>query len=526
MEFFITFVREFVTLFSEMAPFLLLGFLLAGIIHVWIPNALYVPKISKSNFSSVLWAALFGVPLPICSCGVIPTSIAIRREGASKGASVSFLISTPATGVDSILATYSLLGLPFAILRPIAAFVTALVGGVFTNFATRNEPAEVSASASHHKSAHEHSGHSHSEHHVASTDSTGSSTTSATCEHEHSHEEHCCCNGDGDEHDHCECGASAGAATCCSCESGDVHHMSFGKKVAETFRYGLVDMVGNVSKWLMIGLLLGALISAFVPNDFFMALREYPLLCMIAILLLAMPMYTCATGSIPLALALVAKGITPGAALVLLMAGPATSIASMLVVGKAFGKRTLVAYLASIAVGAIGFGLIVDTFFMDTFLSAMLPGGAAECHGYAALGVFDYVCAGLLAVLILYTVVTRKAGHCGCGCEGHCECGEHDENHDHCGCGGHDHHDHDHDTSIGSVTAEHHAEPKTKTYRVLGMNCSHCKACVEKAAFALEGVSFAEANVAKKELVIEGSVDESVLKTAIEEAGFEFCGEA
>jgi hypothetical protein len=492
MDFVITFVREFITLFSEMAPFLLLGFLLAGVIHVWIPNALYVPKISKSNFSSVLWAALFGVPLPICSCGVIPTSIAIRREGASKGASVSFLISTPATGVDSILATYSLLGLPFAILRPIAAFVTALVGGVFTNFATRNEPAEASAKASHHESAYSKSAHSHSEH-----------SHSGKCS-EHHHEDHC--------------SASAGTSTgsvchsetcCCSCESVDVHSMNFGQKIVETFRYGLVDMVGNVSKWLMIGLLLGALIAAFVPNDFFMALREYPLLCMIAILLLAMPMYTCATGSIPLALALVAKGITPGAALVLLMAGPATSIASMLVVGKAFGKRTLIAYLVSIAVGAIGFGFIVDTFFMDTFLSAMLPGGAAECLGHEVLGVFDYICAGLLALLILYTVVTRKAGHCG---DSHCNCGDH---HDHCDCDDDDEHNHAH---------EHH-EPTSKTYRVNGMNCSHCKACVEKAAFALEGVVFAVANVAKKELVIEGSVDESALKTAIEEAGFEFGGE-
>ncbi len=139
MNLVIDFVWEFITLFSEMAPFLLLGFLLAGILHVWVPNHLYVPKIAKSNFASVLWAAIFGVPLPICSCGVIPTSIAIRKEGASKGASVSFLISTPATGVDSILATYSLLGLPFAILRPVAAFVTALFGGVLTNFATRGE---------------------------------------------------------------------------------------------------------------------------------------------------------------------------------------------------------------------------------------------------------------------------------------------------------------------------------------------------------------------------------------------------
>jgi Predicted permeases len=481
MDSVITFIKEFITLFSEMAPFLLLGFLLAGILHVWVPNHVYVPKISKPTFKSVLWAALFGVPLPICSCGVIPTSIALRREGASKGASVSFLISTPATGVDSILATYSLLGLPFAILRPIAAFVTAMFGGVLTNFASRGEADGVAVVA--HKESHDH------------------------------------------EHEHCECGASADSMAECAGHSKTSKN-SFVHKIGETIEYGLVNMVGDVSKWLMIGLLLGALISAFVPNELFLALREYPILCMVCVLLLAMPMYTCATGSIPLALALVAKGITPGAALVLLMAGPATSIASMLVVGKAFGKKTLAAYLFSIAFGAMFFGFIVDTFFMDTFLSAMLPHGSAECHGHGALGVFDYVCAGLLAAFMIYAKFVHKGcdGHCGCGCcdeHDHCDCDhDHDEEHEHCHCC-HEHdeeHDHDHH--------EHHSEPASKTYRVNGMSCSHCKACVEKAAFALEGVVFAVANVAKKELVIEGSVDESALKTAIEEAGFEFGGEA
>ncbi|SIO26677.1 SO_0444 family Cu/Zn efflux transporter [Fibrobacter sp. UWB11] len=480
MEYITTFILEFITLFSEMAPFLLLGFLLAGILHVWVPNQVYVPKISKPNFASVLWASLFGVPLPICSCGVIPTSIALRREGASKGASVSFLISTPATGVDSILATYSLLGLPFAILRPIAAFATAMFGGVLTNFATRNESAEVAGAE--YKDSHEH------------------------------HHEHCGCG----DHEHCECDISKNSATA---------KKTFVQKLGETIEYGLVNMVGDVSKWLMIGLLLGALISAFVPNELFLALREYPILCMVCVLLLAMPMYTCATGSIPLALALVAKGITPGAALVLLMAGPATSIASMLVVGKAFGKRTLVAYLFSIAFGAMFFGFIVDTFFMDTFLSAMFPQGAAECHGHGALGVFDYICAGLLALFMIYAKFAHKGcdGHCGCGCcDSHCGCEDHDdddEEHEHCCCHSHDEdHDEEHD--------EHESEPKTKTYKVFGMTCSHCKACVEKAAFALEGVVFAAANVAKKELVIEGSVDEAALKKTIEEAGFEFGGEA
>ena len=511
------FVHEFITLFSEMAPFLLLGFLLAGILHVWVPNHLYVPKISKSNFMSVLWAALFGVPLPICSCGVIPTSIALRKEGASKGASVSFLISTPATGVDSILATYSLLGLPFAILRPIAAFVTALFGGVFTNIATRGERDDVRV-----QNETVDFDDCDTEHHCGC----------GHCEEEEHEHEHCGCGDDHHEHhDHCGCGDKH-----CGCESRDVRQMTFGQKVAETFRYGLVNMVGDVSKWLCIGLVLGALISAFVPNELFLTLRNYPLLCMLAVLVLAMPMYTCATGSIPLALALVAKGITPGAALVLLMAGPATSIASMLVVGKAFGKRTLVAYLLSIAVGAIGFGLIVDTFFMDTFLSAMLPHDSAECHGHGALGVFDYICAGLLAAFMIYAKFAHKGcgGHCGCG-DHSCGCGHDHEGHEHgdaCHChDDHNHEGHEHcdghcdhpETSSGQAQ-----EPVVKTYRVLGMSCSHCKACVEKAVFKLDGVVFVEADVSRKELFVkwhdEDDVNEAALKTTVEEAGFEFGG--
>ena len=488
------FVWQFVTLFSEMAPFLLLGFLLAGILHVWVPNHLYVPKISKPNFKSVLWSALFGIPLPICSCGVIPTSIALRKEGASKGASVSFLISTPATGVDSILATYSLLGGPFAILRPVAAFVTAMLGGLFTNVVTKNEP------------------------------ETGVAVVGETHEHHEHHHEHERCDCDGD---HCSCG-----------QDHDEEHSkkSFAQKIKETLEYGFVNMIGDVSKWLIIGLLLGALIAAFVPDDFFLFLHEYPLLCMVVVLVLAMPMYTCATGSIPLALALVEKGITPGAALVLLMAGPATSIASMLVVGKAFGKRTLAAYLTSIALGALFFGFVIDTFFMDSFLASMLPHASAECHGHGALGVFDYICAGLFAVLIVYAKFVHKGcgGHCGCGCENHdccCECGD---DHDHCECEGHgEHHEHHHEPHHEGECHchEHHherEEPVVETYSVLGMNCSHCKACVEKAAMRLDGVLSAEADVAGKELRVQwhgdDDVDETALKNAVEEAGFEFGG--
>lgn len=203
-----------------------------------------------------------------------------------------------------------------------AAFVTAMLGGVFTNLVTKNEPETGVAVL---ENSHEHEHHEH---------------------HNHKHRD---CEGD-----HCSCDH----------DDHDEHaKKSFAQKLKETFEYGFVNMIGDVSKWLTIGLLLGALIAAFVPDDFFLFLHEYPLLC-------------------------------------------------MLVVGKAFGKCILAAYLVSIALGAMFFGFVVDTFFMDSFLASMLPHGSAECHGHGALGVFDYVCAVVFAALIIYA----KFAHKGCGC--------------------------------------------------------------------------------------------------------------
>lgn len=415
MEYITTFLSALVELFAEMAPFLLLGFLLAGILHVWVPRNLYVPKISKPNFKSVLLSALFGIPLPICSCGVIPTAVALRKEGASKGASVSFLISTPATGVDSILATYSLLGLPFAILRPLAAFVSSMFGGLLTNFVTRGEKDEDLSKIEVPKENcccggcdDDHDDHDHEEH--------------CCCGHEEKHEEHNCCCGHEkpreEEHKCCchehEEKHEEEHKCCCGGHDHDEHESEhnhgFLGKLKETFEYGFGDLLPEITRWLLIGLALGALIAAFVPDELFMSIREYPILCMFAMLLISMPMYTCSTGSIPLALALMAKGLPPGAALVLLMAGPATSIASMVVVGKTFGKRTLAAYIFSIAAGAFFFGWVVDTFMMDTFLSSITMKGPA-CHG-EGLGWFDYGSAIVLAILIVVGLIPKKKSKC------------------------------------------------------------------------------------------------------------------
>lgn len=262
-------MSEIIALINKMSPYLLLGFLLAGVMHAFVPSRLYRRYLGGSSFGSVVNAALLGVPLPLCSCGVIPTAMSLRREGASKGAAVSFLIATPQTGVDSIFATYSLMGLHFALLRPVAALATALLGGQVVNMfdekdATVVEQAEMQAEQT----------------------------------------------------------------------------LTFGGKILKALKYAFVDMMQDIGRWLVVGLVVAGLITVFVPASFFALFADNSLLSMVIVLLFAMPMYLCATGSIPIAVALMMKGLSPGTALVLLMAGPAVNAASMLVVGKVLGRRS------------------------------------------------------------------------------------------------------------------------------------------------------------------------------------------
>ena len=217
----------FVALLNEMSPYLLLGFLIAGLLHAFVPGRFYARYLSGNNFRSVALAALFGVPLPLCSCGVIPTAMAMRREGASKAATVSFLIATPQTGVDSILATSALLGLPFALIRPVAAFVTALFGGALVGAVTRREAP------------------------------LRGETAAETAVRPH----------------------------------------TFWGRCRLALSYGFGEMIQDIGRWLVIGLLLAGLITIFVPDDFFAVSEQHPLLGMLVVLALSIPMYLCATGS-------------------------------------------------------------------------------------------------------------------------------------------------------------------------------------------------------------------------------------
>lgn len=455
--------RPFVYLLVEMAPYLLLGFLIAGVLHVFVPKAMYRRYLGKNNLASVLYAILFGVPLPLCSCGVIPTAVGMRKEGASKGATSAFLIATPQTGVDSILATYSVFGLPFALMRPLVAMVTGLFGGIVTNMTAEDEP-EAAADETHAK-------------------------------------------------------------------SGAHEHKSFGKKCAEAFDYGFTDMLMDIGQWLIVGIVLAGLITIFVPEGFFLSYQNSGVLNMFIVLLIACPMYVCATGSIPIAAALMLKGLSPGAALVFLMAGPATNMASMMVLGKTLGRRSLVAYLVSIVAGAIAFGLVVDNLLpQEWFAGVMTHSLHSACCHEEALPWWQVASTVLFVFLLARALYLRYHGHtcscgedhcgchddhCGCGDE-HCHCHEHNDEHEHCHC--HDEHCHCHDNHCDG---EQHAAPHDViNLKVTGMMCNHCRAHVLEALEAVEGAQEVSVDLGSGMARIEGSASADALIAAVEGCGY------
>ena len=406
-------LREIWTLVNEMSPYLLLGFFIAGLLHVFVPARLYQRYLGKNDFRSVVWAALIGVPLPLCSCGVIPTAMSLRKEGASKGATTSFLIATPQTGVDSILATASLLGIPFAILRPVAALVTALFGGELVTLATRHEPNEGTRRQEEEK--------------------------------------------------------PKGA---------------FWERCLDALRYGFVEMIEDIGKWLVIGLVVAGLITVFVPDDFFLRFAGTPIVSMLVVLAISIPMYVCATGSIPIAVALMLKGITPGAALVLLMAGPASNMASILVIRKGLGKKTLWVYLLSITLGAMAFGLGVDYLLPRAWFTSHLVQTHACCHTTPAL--FNIICSVVLCCLLVYALVMRFVpGH---------------------------KHDHEHEQNI---------DMETRTFKVDGMMCNHCRANVEKTLQGLQGIDEVTVDLASGTATVKGEAPDEAIIEAITGIGYQ-----
>lgn len=405
-----TFLTDFMTILGEMAPYLLLGFLFAGLLHAFVAPKNIERYFSGSPFLSSLRASFLGIPLPLCSCGVIPTGAALYKNGASKGGTVSFLISTPQTGVDSMLATFSLLGLPFAIIRPIAALITGVTGGFITGKVTVNEIQEKPPA------------------------------------------------NDGQE------------------------TKRFSQKIVDVFRYGFVEFIQDISKWLIIGLVAAAVISSLVPDEFFDLMAVPPLLQMLLILVVSIPLYICATGSIPLAAVLILKGISPGAAFVLLMAGPATNAATITMIGKVLGRKSLIAYLATIVVGALGSGLLIDYVLPTNWFTSMAEQHLGHEHNMLAW--WEIASGVLLAFFIIngYWQKYRKSKP----------------------------------KNIQTMEKQN-----SETITVEGMTCNHCKSSVENGLSKLTYVKSARVDLPNNTVTIEGdNLELQEIRKTIDDLGF------
>ncbi len=423
-------MREILELVNSMSPYLLLGFTLAGLMHAFVPRAMYSRYLSGNNFRSVLAAAILGIPLPLCSCGVIPTAMSLRKDGASKGATISFLIATPQTGIDSIIATYSLMGLPFALLRPFAALVTALFGGALANRVGKNDNTEK-ADAS----------------------------------------EQCCC--------------------------ANEEKTTFSKKIRTAANYAYVEMMQDIGRWLVLGLVVAGLITVFVPDSFFSLFADKPFASMLMVLLFAIPMYLCATGSIPIAVALMLKGLSPGTALVLLMAGPAVNVASLLVIGKVMGRKSLMTYLFSIVGCAILFGLGIDYLLPREWFTMPLA-HIHSCHSCSELSYFNSVCTIVLAILLLNAFIMRYRKSTPSASLVPLKQG---------------------DNSPSSCEACSIA-PQSITITVKGMNCNHCKSNVEAAILKIAGAESVNIDLASGRTVVHGNPDKEEIIKAVEALGF------
>ena len=407
------FILEMWSLCLEMAPFLLMGMVIAGLISMFIDSRLILKHLGSKNFLSIIKSTVLGIPIPLCSCGVIPVAATLREAGASKGSTVSFLVSTPQTGVDSIFLTYGMLGPVFALFRPLAAFVSGVFSGLVIN-----------------------SFDDVTHHHRSDTD--------------------------------------------------DVSNVNkpLVKRLELGLRYGFLSLPSDIVVPLFQGLIIAAAIAIFIPPDFiaeYFSSNSYFMLIMM--LVVSLPFYVCATASIPIAVVLMAKGVSAGAVFVFLMAGPATNASSIAIIKNILGRKTMYHFLFLTASTAIVFGFILDTFIT---IGPLAMSGSSHVHAADGYGSFFLTIFFLLILINAYVYKFK---------EGRTEIG-----------GG----ENDFDNSKDRLSIE-----------VDGMTCSHCKESVESAVYSCRGVENASVNLLTGEVIVLGSgLNESAIRDKIKNKGF------
>lgn len=410
--------------YLSISPYLFIGLMFAGLLHIVFKKDFVAKHLGENNFFSVIKAAILGVPLPLCSCGVIPTAMFLRRKNASKGATMSFLISTPQTGVDSILATYGMMGPIFAIFRPIAAFISGILGGVITNIFDKDNDFKIKQ---------------------IEKESSG-----------------CCTSG--------SCSTSE--------QSSDETKRS---KIWSGFRYAFVEFLDDISGHLIFGVILAGLISFIIPDNFFANYGGDGLVGMLVMIAVGIPLYVCATSSIPIAVSLMLKGISPGAAFVFLVVGPATNAATIALIANTLGKKLMVIYLSVISIFAIISGLILNKIF-DIIGSPKLMLMQHEMTN----NWFVYTTTAIFSILLIASFYRKFRNK-----------------------------------FIKTPQLENINIPKKKNIFIIeGMTCNHCVANVQNALEAVHGVIDIKINLAKKTAIIDGDFDEAEIGNAIEKAGY------
>ena len=346
-------IENFIDLFLDSAPWLLLGLVLAGMLKMFVPMSWMQKQLGGHGVKSTVKAALLGAPLPLCSCGVIPAAVGLRRSGASKAATTSFLVSTPETGVDSIAISYVLLGPFMAIVRPIAAIISAITAGLLVGRDDQQQTLKSETLKHSHAHAPEHSAKSGSCCSKKEVNSTCSAGADKQHKYQHSHDA---------EQNGCESTKDI---------AQELRGASISIRIVKGLHFAATDLVRDTTIWLLIGLFFAALVQTYVPVDF-MAKWGDGILAMLVMVIISVPMYICATASTPIAAGLLLAGVSPGAVLVFMLAGPATNIATLGVVAKELGKRALWGYLGGVLGVALLSGVLVN-YLVATFGFVVMP---------------------------------------------------------------------------------------------------------------------------------------------------------
>lgn len=411
MDLIIRIALEFWNMLCGMAPYLLAGFLVAGLLSVFVSARQVERHLGGRGVKPVMKAALLGVPLPLCSCAVIPVAVSLRRHGASKGATTSFLISTPQTGVDSIMPTLALLGPVIAIFRPVAAWITGVIGGMAVDLLDKKES------------------------------------------------------------------VSEGKVV-----ADDYSVPTPGRnRWAGALRHAFVVLPRDIAVPFLIGLLVAGAISALVPVDFFSKTLGVGIMPILIMMVVSIPLYVCATGSVPIAAAMIGKGITPGAALAFLIAGPATNSATIAIIWKVMGRRTAVIYLVVVALASVLSGLLMDYVFLASSIPLQTGGMLMLPQGVKV--------ASALILLALMAVALLKAKR-----------------------------------SSAPIDAALKAENRA-TLSIEGMTCENCAERVEQALKTCRGVKRAVINRRKGTATVYGrDFDMDLLRSAVERAGYKVVG--